>query len=215
MCFIPQQTAYMVPQQTGVPPIIRQQVQPAFMHAVMQSQQPWIMSQQALSPLVHVTMQPSFVISTLHAPIVRLQQQTIMPFIMQQTLHMPPAIMVHRFCIMVQAAASSHTQVIFIPPFTFSTFMVQRGTIIMFGVAAGMPAPIGIAPPMPVIAVRSIIIAVVMIQSSEGVKGRFGCGSLAIRNPRQPSGLTPAGGQFGKIRPTSVAKAAQRGNNLH
>jgi len=31
---------YMVPQQTGVPPIIRQQVQPAFRHAIMQSQQP-------------------------------------------------------------------------------------------------------------------------------------------------------------------------------
>lgn len=157
-------------QQTGVPPIIRQQVQPPFMHAVRQSQQPWIMAAQAASPLVQVTQQPSLVISTLHAPMVRLQQHTIMPFIMQHTLHMPPAIMVHRFCIMVQAAASSHTQVIFIPPVTFSTFMVQRGTIIMFGLAAGIPAPIpiGIDPPMPVIAVRSIIIAVVMIRSSEG-----------------------------------------------
>jgi hypothetical protein len=157
-------------QQTGVPPIIRQQVQPPFMHAIRQSQHPWIMSQHALSPLVQVTQQPSFVISTLHAPMVRLQQHTIMPFIMQHTLHMPPAIMVHRFCIMVQAAASSHTQVIFIPPAHFSTFIVQRGTIIMFGMAAGIPVPIGIgigiAPPMPVIAVRSIIIAVVMIRPS-------------------------------------------------
>lgn len=61
------------------------------MHAATQSQQPWIMSQQALSPLVQVTQQPSFVISTLHAPIVMLQQHTVMPFIMQHMLHMPLA----------------------------------------------------------------------------------------------------------------------------
>jgi hypothetical protein len=76
---LPQQ----VQQQTGVPPIIMQQVHPAFMQAATQSQQPWIMSQQALSPLVQVITQPSLVISHLHAPIVRLQQHTIMPFIMQ------------------------------------------------------------------------------------------------------------------------------------
>ena len=64
--------------------IITQQVQPAFIMAVMQSQQAWIMSQQALSPLVQVMQQPSSVISHLHMPMVRLQQQTIMPFIMQQ-----------------------------------------------------------------------------------------------------------------------------------
>jgi hypothetical protein len=156
----PQQTQ----QQTGVPPIIRQQVQPAFMHAATQSQQPWIMSQQALSPLVHVTMQPSFVISTLHAPIVRLQQHTVMPFIMQHMLHMPPAIIVHRFCIIAHAVGSSQTHVIFMPPVIFSTFMVQRGTITMFGVAvAGMP--VGIPVVMFAIAARSIIIAVAMGRS--------------------------------------------------
>ena len=148
-------------QHTGVPPIIMQQVQPAFMHAATQSQQPWIMAQQAASPLVQVTQQPSFVISTLQAPIVRLQQQTVIPFIMQHMLHIPPAIMVQRFCIMAQAAASSHTQVIFIPPVHFSTFIVQRGTMTMFGVAAiGVPA--GIPVLIPAIAVRSIIIAVAM-----------------------------------------------------
>jgi hypothetical protein len=131
-------------QQTGVPPIIRQQVQPPFMQAIRQSQQSWIMSQQALSPLVQVTQQPSFVISTLQAPIVRLQVQTIMPFILQQTLHIPPAIMAQRFCIIVQAAASSHMQVIFIPPEIFSSFMVQRGTITMLGAIDGIPMPVGI-----------------------------------------------------------------------
>ncbi len=64
-------------QHTGVPPIIMQQQQPAFMQAIMQSQQPWIMSQQVLSPLVQVIMQPSLVISILQTPIVMLQQHTI------------------------------------------------------------------------------------------------------------------------------------------
>jgi hypothetical protein len=149
-----------------------QQVQPAFMQAIMQSQQPWIMSAHILSPLVHIIMQPSLVISILQAPIVMLQQQTIMPFMVQVMLHMPPAIIVQRFCIIEQALASSHMQVTFIPPVIFSTFMVQRGTITMFGAIGapvppiGIPIPIGIPlagiPGIP-IAVRSIIIAVVMI----------------------------------------------------
>lgn len=166
----PTTVAQHTQQQTGVPPIIRQQVQPPFIHAIRQSQHPWIMAAQAASPLVQVTQHPSFVISTLHAPMVRLQQHTTIPFIMQHTLHMPPAIIVHRFCIMVQAAASSQVQVIFIPPAHFSIFIAQRGTITMFGAAVGIPdpIPIGIPEPIPVIAVRSIIIAVVMIRSSEG-----------------------------------------------
>jgi hypothetical protein len=162
-------------QQTGVPPIIRQQVQPAFMQAVRQSQQPWIMSQHALSPLVQVTVQPSLVISTLHAPIVMLQQQTTMPFIVQQNEHMPPAIIEQRFCIIVQAVASSQLQVTFIPPVHFSIFIMQRGTMTMFGVigAAGIAIPDGAVMPMPAVAIaaRSIIIVVlVMIQSSKGSK---------------------------------------------
>jgi hypothetical protein len=125
--------------------------------------------QQSASPLVHVTQQPSFVISHLHMPIIMLQQQTIMPFIMQQQETMPPAIILQRFCIMAQAAASVQTQVIFIPPVHFSTFIVQRGTITMFGaiipVEAGMPAPMPIPIPMPgmPVAGRSIIIVPVII----------------------------------------------------
>jgi hypothetical protein len=145
-----------------------QQVQPAFMQADMQSQQPWIMSQQPLSPLVQVIVQPSLVISHLHMPIIRLQQHTIMPFIIQQQLTMPPAIMVQRFCIMAHAAGSVHTHVIFMPPVHFSIFMVQRGTITMLG-AIGVVIP-GIAavpipmPFMPVVG-RSIIIVPVMIDA--------------------------------------------------
>ena len=127
------------------------------------------MSQHILSPLVQVTQHPFVVISTLHDAIVMLQQHTIMPFIVQHMLHIPPAIMAHRFCIMVQAAGSSHEQVIFIPPAHFSIFMVQRGTITMFGAIGAVGMPVGMVP-IPVIAVRSIIIALVMIrlQSTEG-----------------------------------------------
>jgi hypothetical protein len=152
-----------------VPFIITQQQQPAFMQAVMQSQQLWIMSQHALSPLVQVRVQPSLVISTLQTPIVRQQLQTVIPFIMQQQEHIPPAIMVNRFCIIPQAAWSVVRQVIFIPLATFSIVMVQRGTIIIVG-AAGIPIPaVGLIPgdiPGIIMPARSIIIAVVMISSS-------------------------------------------------
>jgi hypothetical protein len=157
-----------VQQQTGVPPIITQQVQPPFMQPIRQSQQPWIISQQPWSPLVQVMQQPFLVISTLQLPIIRLQVQTITPFIMQQTLHMPPAIMVQRFCIMVQETVSSQVQVIFMPPVHFSTFMVQRGTMTMFGAVVGMLPVIGVVLLMPVIAVRSIIMAVDIVPSPEG-----------------------------------------------
>jgi hypothetical protein len=108
------------PQQTGVPFIMMQQVQPDFIMVAMQSQQDWIMSQQALSPEVQVTVQPSLVISHLHMPMVRLQQQTMMPFIMQQQEHIPPCMVMQRFCIMLLAVGSSQTQVTFMPPVHFS-----------------------------------------------------------------------------------------------
>jgi hypothetical protein len=155
-------------QQTGVPPIIRQQAQPAFVQAVMQSQQPWIMAQQPASPLVQVTVQPSLVISHLHMAMAMLHEQTTIPFIMQQQPHMPPANMVQRFCIMVRAAASSVVHLIVIPVGIFSITILHRGTIIMFGAMAGIGmAPIPGVPmpgmPMPPIPVRSIIIVFVMI----------------------------------------------------
>jgi hypothetical protein len=78
-----------------------------------------------------------------------------------EQLHMPPAIMVQRFCIMVQAALSSQTQVIFMPPVHFSIFMVQRG-IMSHCAPVGMLR--GMLPGVPMagmfIAVRSIIMFV-------------------------------------------------------
>jgi hypothetical protein len=142
------------PQQTGVLFIIRQQVQPSFIMVAMQSQQAWIISMHLGSPLVQVQVMPLSVISHLHMPIVRLQQQTIIPFIIMQQLHMPPAIMLHRFCIMLHAIWSSQTQLIFMPPCTFSNFIVQRGIIM-----PGMAVPPRAEVPMPI---RSIIGFIIM-----------------------------------------------------
>ncbi|MHC5538927.1 hypothetical protein ACYOEI_11965 [Singulisphaera rosea] len=175
-------------QQMGVLFIMTQQVQPAFIMAHMQSQQAWIMSQQALSPLVQVIVTPLSVISHLHIPIIILQQQTIIPFIIMQQEHMPPAIMVQRFCIMLADMASSLVQVIIIPPSHFSIIMVQRGTIIMFmpvgipmpagmpmPMPAGIPMPVVPIPVMPVIVPRSIILVVLAIGVSFAL-GVFGVG---------------------------------------
>jgi hypothetical protein len=142
--------------------IITQQVQPSLSIQAMQSQHAWIISQHLASPLMQVRTQPLSLISHLHMPIVRLQQQTIMPFIIMQQLHMLPASMVQRFCIMLHAIASSHKQVIFMPPVHFSILIVQRGTIIQLVVEGIDPVvPIGDpmpAVPMPVMLARSIII---------------------------------------------------------
>jgi hypothetical protein len=185
--------AQQVQQHTGVPPIIRQQVQPAFMQAMRQSQQPWIMSQQALSPLVHVIMQPSFVISILHRPMVRLQVQTIMPFIMQHMVHMPPAIMVQRFCIMAHAVGSVQIQVIFMPPAHFSSFIVQRGTMTMLGAIGVAGVPIGVVPmPMPgmppIVIGRSIIIVLVITNPPDesNLRGSFPLANTVLSFSRSP-----------------------------
>jgi hypothetical protein len=152
------------PQQTGMPFIMTQQVQPDFIMADMQSQQAWIIAAHDLSPLVQVIVQPSSVHSHWHMPITRLQQQATIPLTCMQHEHIPPASIVHRFCIIPTATLSSLVQTIFMPPGHFSIFTVQRGTIIMFipveGVD-GMPiVPMPVAPiPMPA---RSIITALVI-----------------------------------------------------
>lgn len=156
-------------QQTGVLFNMTQQVQPASIMQHRQSQQDWIISQQCESPLVQVRHTPLSVVSILHIPIVRLQQHTIMPFIMAQQLHIPPASIEHRFCTMLLAILSSQTQVIFMPPVHFSSFSVHRGTTIQLvpvgtplgGLTVGVPTPGTPTPGMP-IPVRSIIIALDM-----------------------------------------------------
>lgn len=63
--------------------------------------------------------------------------------------HMPPCIIMHRFCIIMAVAWSSHVHVHDIPPCIFSIFIVQRGTIIMEGI--DWPMPMFIPIPMPLI----------------------------------------------------------------
>jgi hypothetical protein len=147
-----------------------QQVQPSLIIVARHSQQAWIISSHLASPLVQVIQTPSLVMSHLHMPMVRLQQQTIMPFIMQQHVHMPPANIVHRLCSMLAANLSSQEQVIFMPPVHFSILIVHRGTIIQFmpeGMAVGVDIPgipiPGVPRPGIPIPDRSIIIAVDMV----------------------------------------------------
>jgi hypothetical protein len=150
---------------------IRQQVQPAFSIVPMQSQQDWIMSQHLASPLTQVTQTPLAIISHLHMPIIRLQLHTTRPFIIMQQEHIPPASMVQRFCIMPQLIVSSQVQVIFMPPWHFSNFIVQRGTIIQLAAGivpgapiVGMPMPVLAIPCVPTIPARSIITPFIMVR---------------------------------------------------
>jgi hypothetical protein len=133
------------------------------------------MSQQGLSPLVQVTQQPSLVISHLHIPQTILQEQTTMPFMVQQSEYIPPAIIEQRFCIMVQEVGSSQTHVIFIPPVHFSIFIMQRGTITMFGaivpmpgIDEGIPMP-GVVVGMPVVLIGFIIAVTIEDSMSSGM----------------------------------------------
>jgi hypothetical protein len=128
------------------------------------------------SPLVHVMHTPSFVMSHLHMPKVRLQQHTIMPFIMQQQLHMPPVSIVHRFCTMLHATLSSQEQVIFMPPVHFSILSVHRGTIIQLA-DAGNPtgAPMAGAPmaEVPIPAMPIPIRSIIMLDIAHSFPGRY------------------------------------------
>jgi hypothetical protein len=155
-----------VPQQTGVLLKHRQQVQPASMHSHMQSQQAWIMAQQALSPLVQVTHTPSLVYSHLQIAMAMLHWHIHMPFIMQQQLHIPSHIILQRFCKVAQATSSSHIHLIFIPPVHFSIFIVQRGRTIapaMPGIEVGAGG-MGISPiPAGPIIPRFIIITLAIV----------------------------------------------------
>jgi len=119
-------------------------VQPALHMVETQSQQDWIISQHCLSPEVQVMQQPQSVISTLQIPMVRLQVQTVTPFMVQQSEQRPPINAVHRFCTMLLAMGSSQTHVMRTPLATFSKRKVQRGTIIQLeetGETDGTPTP--------------------------------------------------------------------------
>jgi hypothetical protein len=129
-----------------------------------------------------------------------LQQQTIMLFIIMQQLTMPPCSMVHRFCIMLHAILSSQEHEMRIPPWHFSNFSVQRGTIIQLaGIVAGLPITEGpmLAVPIPALAGRSIIMLVMTFtplpgKSHAAVNPNGDAGMIFRKNPRQDNGpFTP------------------------
>ena len=119
-------------QHIGMPFMVMQHMQPGIIMFIMQSHMHWIILQQAASPLVQVMTQPMSVISTLQAPVVMLQQQQVMPFIVQQQLIMALGIIIQRFCIIAADILSSAMQVTRMPSAIFSNFIVQRGIIIGF-----------------------------------------------------------------------------------
>jgi hypothetical protein len=95
-----------------------------------------------------------------------------MPFIRQQQLSIPPAIIVQRFCSMAAETLSSHAQVIFMPPVHFAKAIVHRGTIIMFmpGAVAGWAPIVPVEPVIGMLVIgipdRSIILVVAIVVSS-------------------------------------------------
>lgn len=145
-------------QQTGMLLRQRQQVQPHFIIIIMQAQHSWIILQHWASPLVQVMQTPSFIISHLHMPMVMLKPAIIMPLFIMQQLIMFPAIMLHRFCSMLAAMASSLVHIIFIPPSHFSIFMTQRGIIIMFIAGMGVDPDIDIGVIIGLLIIRSMVI---------------------------------------------------------
>jgi hypothetical protein len=90
----------------------------------------------------------------------------MIPFIMQQQLHMLLCIMEHKFCNMLHVIWSSQVQVIFMPPWRFSNFIVQRGTIMGFVVGAvpiaGIAMPVGIMPDIPIVVGFIIVLAMIV-----------------------------------------------------
>jgi hypothetical protein len=122
-----------------------------------------------------------------------------MPFIMQQQLHMLPAIILHIFCKVAAVISSSHVQVILKPPLHFSNFIVQRGTMHICmapGIADGI-APAGIAPPIGLIRLLSIIIMLVIPKLLRGVPERlprmFRAGGRSTVTNRKRSRSTQTG----------------------
>lgn len=106
---------------------------------------------------------PSGVYSHLQKPQQKLHWQTVMPLNMQQTLHKPPASILHKFCRVPQATGSSQVQLILQPSLHFSTVRVQRGSTHQLAVVGlGVEKPCGKPLPEKPIALRSIKVALVI-----------------------------------------------------
>jgi hypothetical protein len=207
-------------QAIGMPFIMTQQVMPGIIMPVMQSQQDWIIFSKCLSPLVHVIVHPMSIISTLHIPIIpTLHTHMVIPFIIMQHEHMPFCIIIMRLAIIAAEVLSSNVQVIRMPPGHFSMAMVHRGAIIMPGVL-GVIIPGIIIPPMPpimgmfiippppigmdipLVIPRSVIIPVVMANSSTG--GPSGPDHGFVARPARASGGAVVPSQKASTTPSRI-----------
>jgi hypothetical protein len=105
-----------------------------------------------------------------------LQQQHIIPFTIVQQLIMPPCIIMHRLLSISADVLSSQVQTTFIPPLTFSIFIVQRGVIIPPLMPIGIPViegidpipgimPIDPVPGIPIPVIRSLVIMLLIANS--------------------------------------------------
>lgn len=124
---------------------------------------------------------PFFDFVHLQVAMAMLHMHIVMPFIMQQQVHMPPAIISHMFCSVAAETSSSQMQVIFMPPAHFSIFIVQRTTMLMLPIGMPdipdiIPGIMGIPGIMPVMA--PIGIAVGFIIMVEFICLAPSCGSL-------------------------------------
>jgi hypothetical protein len=113
------------PQHMGIPPIITQHMHPAFIIAIIQSQQAWIILQQSASPLIHVIFTPPSIISHLVVPIIMQQDIMGIPFIIIMQEHMAPGIIMAMLCIMSAAILSSQLHIKHMPPSMRSILMVH------------------------------------------------------------------------------------------
>jgi len=86
---------------------------------------------------------------------------------------------------MLQAIGSSHEQVIFIPPVHFSIFMVQRGTMSMFGIIGAAVPPIGddAMPGIPMLDMPIPVRSIIMVFAIDPYSLR------KIAGPARPSGV--------------------------
>ena len=87
--------AYLVQQQTGIPPIMTQHMQPASIMLIMHSPQAWIIFGNHRIAAVQVIITPPSIISHLQFAIIMLQLHRHIPFIMQQQEQAAPSIIWH------------------------------------------------------------------------------------------------------------------------
>lgn len=112
------------PQQTGIPPIIMTACMPIAIIFFIISPADWIIAAVSLSPEVQQIFIPSSVFSMRQQPIIPIDRLIMgIPLVIIMTVGAAPIVMSHMACIIPHIPASSHEQVIIMPPSIFSIFM--------------------------------------------------------------------------------------------